>query len=754
MVFLCVRAHLCPRSLPAEATRFTREARECCTYANIHAQTKNIGRRKGRAGTWRSFVFLINYLLLYLSITVPFAVRIPSVAAASAPLGDITVCNNEVVTVRVTIALPSAPFGSAGCTTHRITACNLQQGLTVRMPPDSPPRSASRPLLRVLIEGSTLRQNEVAGNFSTLMIVSGVPSDYADPENDPSQYYSLELTILNTVISASTLRNASPGDTIALRLAGIQLVHSTITIRDSVIATEKRSSSGAAVGLWFADCYVSSGARVLLHNTTVSARNEDGISRGFYMYGSWLINGASVNITKSNITARVSGTTTPVSATAFDLEGSFIMGQLAHVAILDTVVDVSSAYGAGYGLRATNVAISGGAALDVRRCRFTVKTHGEAYFFERGTGAVSGVGTRLLFIDVSVVVNSAGSRASAFSFSASSTTGGASVLVVKSDIVVTSITTAYGWHFSGGSAVLNASFWLASSDVTIERVGPSSGGEAIGWKFSTSVDRFREGSSITVSSSDVQIRSTIGDAYGWHIPAGEAGGTVIAVSNGSSINIAFTGAAALSPRMGLFSIVAATPSASAEKVTFALLSDSKTVLHFGSATSATVFLLVVPSNTAIGKDSVLWYSTHLLTSRGSPVSTSSLGGYVSSIDVHAQSYNTARRAARGSTAHAAGQLHECASSSRQRHRRALTLCAAHAVKITCPNTFVIRLTTYRQRNSQRYGNLQPTDDKGDANAVCLAVAYRRAYRICRANNLGCVPPNNLWPTTRHWNSLR
>ena len=195
---------------------------------------RGVPQRLAKDYAWRSFFLLLTRLFSFFAVValpLPFrnCTHFCGVAAVFTPRGDVTVCSNEVMSERVTIALSSAPFGSGRCTTHRITACDLQQGLTILMPPEPPPMSAFRPLLRVFIEGSVLLRHNIAGNLATLEVVSGVPSG-AGPATDPSQYYSFELTILSTVISASVTDVTDPEvmkeGAFAFSIAGIFLAHS------------------------------------------------------------------------------------------------------------------------------------------------------------------------------------------------------------------------------------------------------------------------------------------------------------------------------------------------------------------------------------------------------------------------------------------------------------------------------------------------------------------------------------------------
>ena len=100
--------------------------------------------------------------------------------------------------------------------------------------------SAFRPLLRVFIEGSVLRRKNIAGDLAALEIMSGVPGGGADPATDPSQYYSFELTILSTVISASVTDVTDPEvmkeGAFAFSIAGIFLAHSTWRLAHSAAA--------------------------------------------------------------------------------------------------------------------------------------------------------------------------------------------------------------------------------------------------------------------------------------------------------------------------------------------------------------------------------------------------------------------------------------------------------------------------------------------------------------------------------------
>ena len=74
-------------------------------------------------------VILCRFSLLFLCTCVLFFTDVVpsllsealmrSASAASAPSrGDVTVCRNKTMFERVTIALPSAPFGSVRCTTR------------------------------------------------------------------------------------------------------------------------------------------------------------------------------------------------------------------------------------------------------------------------------------------------------------------------------------------------------------------------------------------------------------------------------------------------------------------------------------------------------------------------------------------------------------------------------------------------------------------------------------------------------------
>ena len=317
--------------------------------------------------------------------------------------------------------------------------------------------SAFRPLLRVFIEGSVLLRHNIAGNLATLEVVSGVPSG-AGPATDPSQYYSFELTILSTVISASVTDVTDPEvmkeGAFAFSITGISLAHSTVAIQDSVVAAEKKSGSSAAVALAFRDIHLGFGARVLLYNTTISVtvtNGDSGGGRGLRLLESSLSNGASVSIAKSNITVKVSSTSS-ANAMAFAFESGPFTGQTTQISFIDTVIEVTAITGAGYGLRVANATIAGGASLDVHKCGCTIKAVGSAVLFIRETSAlVTGSGTRLSFVDVNASVASSASAAFGFHCKASETAAGAAIAVIGSTISVTSTLEAAAWNFDFGS---------------------------------------------------------------------------------------------------------------------------------------------------------------------------------------------------------------------------------------------------------------------------------------------------------------
>lgn len=434
-----------------------------CKAATVHfAHRYARGTSQGLATdntAWRSSCL---FILLLAAVALPLPLEkytnFRGAEAVYTPRGDITVCSSKVLPERVAIALSSAPFGSVRCTTHRITTCDLQQGLTIMMPPERPHESAVRPLLRVFIEGSTLRRQNIAGDLATLEIMSGVPDGGAGPATDPSQYYSFELTIRSTVITASVTNRIdsyiSGEGAFALRFEGITLTHSTVDIQETVVAAEKRSGTGAAVGLWFRDCHLGFGTRVWVHNTTIGvsvSHNDRAGGRGFHFGGSSLSNGASLNIAKSNITVKVSGTYA-ADAMAFVFENGPISGETTQISFFDSVIDLNAATGAGYGLRVANASVADGATFDVYKCGATVKADRWAVLFARDAGAqMVGPMTRLSFVEVDADVASSSNIAFGFYCYASETTDGAAIIVHSSTVSVNSGMEATAWHFGGGS---------------------------------------------------------------------------------------------------------------------------------------------------------------------------------------------------------------------------------------------------------------------------------------------------------------
>ena len=385
-----------------------------------------------------------------------------------------------------------------------------------------------------------------------------------------------------------------------------------MAIQDSVVAAEKKSGSGAAIGMSLRDCHLGSGARVLLYNTTISVTvtNGDGAGgRGLHLLESPLSNGASASIAKSNITVKVSGTSS-ANAMAFAFESGPFTGQATQISFIDTVIEVTAITGAGYGLRVANAVIAGGAALDVQRCNCTIRAVRSAVLFIRETLAqVTGRGTRISFIEVNAIVTSSANTALGVYCLNSETTNGAALLVIGSNISVTSEMEAVAWHFAGGSPLKNSSLWLIDSTLHVEVQGGNNAATfAVGWFFKTPADEFSVDSGITVASSSVRVRSTVGSAIGWYLPAaGVLVVGVIAVVNSSSITVTYAGGSNSASNVLVFYLGASAMSAAA---TFVVSGNSRVNMETGSFGGGGQFVFV-SSTTTIIAGSALWWSADL-----------------------------------------------------------------------------------------------------------------------------------------------